>query len=99
MDEGWRYSLRLDDGVPSAGFVLRDRGPGAPPPDHMWPHLLCRYPTIGALFADAKPLMPPLYNRRIQHRLTHAVGGRWPMLPPAFAFVDPHFSTGSPSSL
>ena len=99
IDEGWMYSLRFDDGVTSAGFVLRDRGPGAPPPDHMWQHLLCRYPTIGALFADAKPLMPLVYKRRIQHRLTQAVGERWAMLPHAFAFVDPLFSTGIAWSL
>jgi len=65
----------------------------------MWQHLLCRYPTIGALFADAKPLMPLVYKRRIQHRLTQAVGERWAMLPHAFAFVDPLFSTGIAWSL
>lgn len=30
----------------------------------------------------------------IQHRLTRAAGGRWALLPHAYAFVDPLFSTG-----
>src|SRR5207245_2350375 len=72
IEEGWLYSLRFDDGVTSAGFLLRDRVPGAP--EEMWRHLLRRYPTIGALFGDAKPLFPLSYKPRIQHRLARATG-------------------------
>jgi FADH2 O2-dependent halogenase len=58
--------------------------------------MLERYPTIGAAFADATPTMPIAWLPRIQHRLTRAAGGRarWAMLPHAYAFVDPLFSTG-----
>jgi len=65
----------------------------------MWQHLLRRYPTIGALFGDAKPLMPLTFKSRIQHRLTRAAGAGWAMLPHAYAFVDPLFSTGIAWSL
>ena len=97
IDEGWMYSLRFDHGVTSAGFLLKDPVPGAP--EQMWQHLLHRYPTIGALFGDAKPLLPLTYKPRIQHRLTRAAGKGWAMLPHAYAFVDPLFSTGIAWSL
>jgi len=91
------YSLRFDHGVTSAGFLLKERVSGAP--DEIWRRLLQRYPTIGRLFADAKPLMPLAYKPRIQHRLTRAAGRGWAMLPHAYAFVDPLFSTGIAWSL
>ena len=97
IEEGWLYSLRFDHGVTSAGFLLRDRVAGAP--EEMWRHLLRRYPTIGALFGNAKPLFPLSYKPRIQHRLARAAGPGWAMLPHAFAFVDPLFSTGIAWSL
>jgi FADH2 O2-dependent halogenase len=56
--------------------------------------MLERYPTIGAAFADATPTMPIVWLPRIQHRLTRAAGRRWVLLPHAYAFVDPLFSTG-----
>ena len=97
IDEGWMYSLRFDHGVTSAGFLLKHRVPGTP--DAVWQHLLGRYPTIGVLFGNAKPLMPLAYKARIQHRLTRAAGAGWAMLPHAYAFVDPLFSTGIAWSL
>ena len=103
IDEGWMYSLRFDHGVTSAGFVLSARGqrqlPVTAPPDALWRHLLARYPTIGALFADARPLMPIAFRPRIQHRLTRAAGDGWALLPHAYGFVDPLFSTGIAWSL
>jgi len=105
VDEGWMYSLRFDDGVTSAGFVLSPHGLASvgsnerASPDEMWRTLLDRYPTLAALFADARPVMPIAHRARIQHRLTRAAGGRWALLPHAFAFVDPLFSTGIAWSL
>ncbi len=100
IDEGWMYSLRLDDGVTSAGFLLTPRGvaslgdatPGGA--EALWTTMLERYPTIGAAFADATPTMPIAWLPRIQHRLARATGARWALLPHAYAFVDPLFSTG-----
>lgn len=97
IDEGWMYSLRFDHGVTSAGFLLT--APMTKTPEEMWRRLLQRYPTIGALFGDATPLMPIAYRRRIQHRLTRAAGEGWAMLPHAYSFVDPLFSTGIAWSL
>lgn len=99
IDEGWMYSLRFDDGVTSAGFVLSPAGVkslGAATQDAeiLWRTLLDRYPTIADAFADAKPTMPIAYRSRIQHRLSLAAGDRWMMMPHAYAFVDPLFSTG-----
>ena len=101
IDEGWMYSLRFDDGVTSAGFLLTPRGEAAlnspnaaSDPPALWRALLRRYPTLGTAFADATPLMPIAYRPLIQHRLTCAAGERWALMPHAFAFVDPLFSTG-----
>ncbi|HWC75226.1 MAG TPA: tryptophan 7-halogenase [Gemmatimonadales bacterium] len=97
IDEGWMYSLRFDHGVTSAGFLLKQTLPGSP--DQLWQYLLRRYPTLGALFGAAKSLMPLVYKPRIQHRLTRAAGRGWALLPHAYAFVDPLFSTGIAWSL
>lgn len=103
IDEGWMYSLRFDHGLTSAGFVLSARGqrelPVGGPPEALWRHLLARYPTLGALFGTARPVMPIAFRKRIQHRLTRAAGTGWALLPHAYAFVDPLFSTGIAWSL
>jgi len=61
--------------------------------------LLDRYPTLTDAFAAASPLMPIAFRPLIQHRLTRAVGERWALMPHAYAFVDPLFSTGIAWSL
>ena len=100
IDEGWMYSLRFDHGTTSAGFLLTPRGlasiDGATgvEPARLWRLLLERYPTIGRLFGDAQALMPIGFVPRVQHRLTRAAGTRWALMPHAYAFVDPLFSTG-----
>ena len=98
IDEGWMYSLRFDDGVTSAGFALTPRGLAAigtgRNADQLWARLLARYPTIGAVFGDATPVMPIRFVPGIQHRLMMASGERWVLLPHAYGFVDPLFSTG-----
>jgi FADH2 O2-dependent halogenase len=99
IDEGWMYSLRFDHGVTSAGFLLTPRGMATLNASEMdapslWRTLLGRYPTLANIFADATPLMPIAFQPVIQHRLTRAAGERWALMPHAFAFVDPLFSTG-----
>ena len=100
IDEGWMYSLRFDHGVTSAGFLLSPRGLAslqAGPPmgaEAMWATLLARYPSIGSVFGHAQPTMPIAFRSTIQHRLKAASGPRWALLPHAYAFVDPLFSTG-----
>jgi tetracycline 7-halogenase / FADH2 O2-dependent halogenase len=98
LDEGWMYSLRFDDGVTSAGILLSPNHhttPSAPSSaDELWRTVLGRYPTLGRLFADARPRFPLKHIPQIQHRLVRAAGERWALLPHAYAFVDPLFSTG-----
>ena len=100
IDGGWMYALRFDNGVTSAGFALSPAGLAAvtrsrtPDASALWRHLLDRYPTIGAAFGEATPTRPIAFRARIQHRLTRATGDRWALLPHAYAFVDPLFSTG-----
>jgi tetracycline 7-halogenase / FADH2 O2-dependent halogenase len=104
IDEGWMYSLRFDHGVTSAGFLLTPKGlaslgAASGDADPMWRELLGRYPTLSAAFGGATPLMPIVFRPAIQHRLTRAVGERWALMPHAYAFVDPLFSTGIAWSL
>ncbi|HEY1951483.1 MAG TPA: NAD(P)-binding protein [Gemmatimonadaceae bacterium] len=105
IDEGWMYSLRFDDGVTSAGFLLTPRGLESlrPPQGNVaeshWRSLLERYPTLAAAFGDATPLMPIAFRPAIQHRLALSAGQRWLLMPHAYAFVDPLFSTGIAWSL
>jgi FADH2 O2-dependent halogenase len=97
IDEGWMYSLRFDHGTTSAGFLLTPRAQtalGRTHPEALWQTLLGRYPTISALFGAARPTMPIAFRPLIQHRLTRAAGDRWALMPHAYAFVDPLFSTG-----
>jgi FADH2 O2-dependent halogenase len=105
IDEGWMYSLRFDDGVTSAGFLLTPRGvaalksPDSADADSLWRALLHRYPTLASAFAEATPLMPIAFRPAIQHRLTRAAGETWALMPHAYAFIDPLFSTGIAWSL
>lgn len=100
VDEGWMYSLRFDDGVTSAGFLLTPKGGSSlrygngADAQLLWAELLDRYPTLAAAFSNATPLMPIAFRPVIQHRLTRAAGDRWALMPHAYAFVDPLFSTG-----
>lgn len=105
IDEGWMYSLRFDDGVTSAGFLLTPAGLASLGDSHqgnaeaLWRAMLTRYPSIGRAFGDATALMPIAFLPLIQHRLARAVGQSWMLMPHAYAFVDPLFSTGIAWSL
>jgi FADH2 O2-dependent halogenase len=100
IDEGWMYSLRFDNGVTSAGFLLTPRGiaslqsSATSDAAALWRTMVRRYPTLESAFAQAMPLMPISFLPAIQHRLTRAAGERWALMPHAYAFVDPLFSTG-----
>ena len=102
IDEGWMYSLRFDHGTTSAGFLLKPSAVQAMDTsnaDSLWRAVLARYPTLTELFARARPMMPIAFRPLIQHRLTRAAGERWALMPHAYAFVDPLFSTGIAWSL
>lgn len=105
LDEGWMYSLRFDDGLTSAGFALNQTAHASldpallADPPRLWQTMMHRYPTIAAALGDATATAGPWVQPRMQHRLAQAAGPRWALLPHAFAFVDPLFSTGMAWSL
>jgi FADH2 O2-dependent halogenase len=110
LDEGWLYVLPFDHGVASAGVILRhgrEHQPGGRTPvDEIrrdpaaaWEALIGRYPSLAEQFAGGRPIEPIRYVERMQHRLGGAAGERWFLLPHAFAFFDPLFSTGMAWSL
>lgn len=104
-DLGWLYALRFDHGVTSAGFVLDERraarhhASSTADPVALWQGLLARYPSLADQFRDSRPCLPPTVTGRIQRRLAAAAGPRWALLPHAYAFFDPLFSTGIAWSL
>ncbi|HEY6324241.1 MAG TPA: tryptophan 7-halogenase, partial [Thermoanaerobaculia bacterium] len=103
LEEGWMYVLPFDHGTVSAGFVLataaarRWLAPLAP--ERAWEELLGRYPTLAAQFGGARPSRPPGVVPRLQRRGEQAAGGDWALLPHAFCFWSPMFSTGIAWSL
>lgn len=93
LEEGWMYVLPFDHGVVSAGFVLTGQ------PEATWDQILSRYPALRDQFAPARPVRPLGRIPRLQHRLSQAAGERWVLLPHAFCFLSPLFSTGIAWSL
>ena len=100
LKEGWMYVLPFDHGTVSAGFVVAaQEGLASLSPNHTWEHLLARYPTLRAQFASARPTRPIGKIPRLQHRLARAAGDGWAVLPHAYCFLSPLFSTGIAWSL
>jgi tetracycline 7-halogenase / FADH2 O2-dependent halogenase len=103
LAEGWMYVLPFDHGTVSAGFVLAD--PAAREraarlaPESAWEEILGRYPTLAEQFGDARPERPVEFIPRLQHRAGSAAGPDWALLPHAFCFWSPMFSTGIAWSL
>jgi FADH2 O2-dependent halogenase len=97
LAEGWMYVLPFDHGVASCGFLVEE-GTGAAldpsDPEAAWRAMLSRYPTLEAQLATATFVVGPRWVERVQHRLGAVRGERWALLPHAYAFVDPLFSTG-----
>ncbi|HEY3570550.1 MAG TPA: FAD-dependent oxidoreductase [Thermoanaerobaculia bacterium] len=103
LEEGWMYVLPFDHGTVSAGFVIaNDRAReelSSLSPDQAWERLLARYPTLRDQFAPARPARPIGKIPRLQHRLAQASGDGWALLPHAYCFLSPLFSTGIAWSL
>ena len=103
LDGGWVYALPFDHGVTSAGLVLRretiDADAASRDPAAAWRELLAPYPTLAEQLAEARLLSPIRFVERLPHRLERAAGEGWFILPHAFAFYDPMFSTGIAWSL
>lgn len=103
LEEGWMYVLPFDHGVMSAGFVVEHgaawRAIADLTPEVAWRFLLGRYPTLDTQFAAAQPMRPVGTVPRLQWRLERAAGPNWALLPHAFCFMSPLFSTGIAWSL
>jgi len=103
LREGWMYVLPFDHGTVSAGFVIaraKERESLTRwTPQKAWDELLGRYPTLAAQFADARPVRPLAVVPQLQHRRRRAAGDGWVLLPHAFCFTSPLFSTGIAWSL
>ena len=103
LDDGWMYELAFDHGVVSAGFVIEgteaagvvaNRAPG-----EAFAALARRYPSLAARYDAAEPVRPVAATPRLQRRLSGAVGDGWALLPHAYGFWSPLFSTGIAWSL
>jgi len=103
LEEGWTYVLPFDHGTVSAGFVIAEPRAreelASLSPDQAWQRLLARYPTLRDQFAAARPARPIGKIPRLQHRLARASGDGWALLPHAYCFLSPLFSTGIAWSL
>jgi FADH2 O2-dependent halogenase len=98
---GWMYVLPFDHGPASVGIVLRhgDHEEIRRDPEAAFRELLAGFPTLAAQFEGSRPLRPVRFVERIQHRLDRAAGERFFLLPHAYAFFEPLFSTGMAWSL
>lgn len=77
--------LNLDiDHHPSTGLA----------PEQEFQEFIRRYPSISEQFQDALAVQPWMSSDRLQFSSHSAVGDRFCMLPHAFGFVDPLFSSG-----
>jgi FADH2 O2-dependent halogenase len=103
LEEGWMYVLPFDHGTVSAGFVIAEESArtalASLSPDQAWDHLLARYPTLRDQFAPTRPARTIGKIPRLQHRLAQAAGDGWALLPHAYCFLSPLFSTGIAWSL
>ena len=107
LDEGWMYVLRFDperDGraLASVGMVLRreaaERLAGLAP-EAAFETVLRRYPTLAGCFEGATAVRPVARVERLAYRRRRTHGRRWLLLPHAYSFLDPLFSTGMAWSL
>ncbi|MEL7060272.1 MAG: FAD-dependent oxidoreductase [Acidobacteriota bacterium] len=101
--DGWVWQLRFDHGPASVGLVLDRRrldaatlAWAARDPQGVAEDRLGRYPTLARQFLapEAAPVEPWRFIAQIGRRAAMAVGRRWLLLPHAYAFFDPMFSTG-----
>lgn len=102
LDRGWMYQLRFSGDLTSAGFVLprpRDGSTVRADPKRDFARQLERFPTLQEQFADARFEGRALGAELLPFRLTTARGPGFLLLPQAFAFFDPLYSTGIAWSL
>ena len=94
--EGWMWQLRFNNGITSAGFVLKgDQQTGVV--EDVWRQKLDRYPSVATQFADASLVTPEsglVSTGRLQWGWKECAGEDWALLPHTAGFIDPLHSTG-----
>ena len=97
--------LRFNNGLTSAGLVLDE---AKHPLDESldatieWQQWIDRYPSVRAMFAQAKLAAVPgglIRTPRLQRRWARCAGEDWALLPYAAGFIDPLHSSGIAHSL
>jgi len=98
---GWVYVLPFDDGRVSAGAVLEDAVPDGMSAAEAWQSTLDSLPSLADCFRDAVPVegLAPRIVAGLRRRRASAAGSGWALLPHAYAFQDPMYSTGMAWSL
>lgn len=106
LEHGWLYVLPFDGSSPetqvvSVGLVLRsDRTlaeeSGA---ESEFRNVLSRHPSLAAQFRHSRAVEPWLSRDGLAFRRSESASDRWLLLPGAYAFFDPLFSTGIAWSL
>lgn len=106
LDGAWLYVLPFDGPSPeqsvvSVGVVQRTNrmAPGATDVESAFRQALSRYPSLARQFRDARAVSPWVARGGLAFRRTAAASDRWLLLPGAYAFFDPLFSTGIAWSL
>ncbi len=102
FEGGWFWMLRFNNGVTSAGVAATSKvaselkfneGEGA------WKRLLERFPSVGALFKEAKATRPFVHAKQLSFLSGVGAGKNWALLPSSMGFIDPLLSTGFPLAL
>lgn len=100
-DRARRVSVGVELVAPSS--ARSPPGPLGPDPEAALRSIVARYPTLAAQLGigrgGAHAVEPVRFVPRVQHRLARAAGRRWLLLPHAYAFTSPLFSTGIAWSL
>lgn len=96
---GWIWVLRFDNGITSAGVAMATPNDLALDEEGGWERLLARLPTVGEMFAHARPVMPFVHVAPLSFQTQTVVGPNWALLPSAAGFIDPLLSTGFPLTL
>mgnify|MGYP003333436190 CR=1 FL=1 len=63
-------------------------------PDEEFKQLISKYPSVNWQFQDSKAIRPWVSTNRIQYNSKTAIGDRFVLLPHAYGFIDPLFSSG-----
>ncbi len=107
FEGGWLWVIPFDNHpastnrLCSVGLTLdpRKHPPSDAPPEREFREFVARFPSIAVQFERAVAIRAWTRADRIQFSSTRAVGERFCLVPHAFGFVDPLFSTGITMSL